>query len=82
MQTFILAAVHIKLVTLSIVGLYLFEPISASPEDPQILQVRILHAAMWPGALLHQQLAVAESNGHLLVCMLMHSSTHEERCLL
>eukprot|EP00891_Asterochloris_glomerata_P003520 jgi/Astpho2/3520/Aster-06433 len=38
-QTFILAAVHSKLTTLGIVGVYLYEPISTSPEDPQILQI-------------------------------------------
>ncbi len=45
-QTFILAAVHSKLTTLGIVGVYLYEPISTSPEDPQILQVRVLRKAL------------------------------------
>ena len=79
-QTFILAAVHLKVVTLATVGVYLFEPISASPEDPQILQVSIVHEVLWPRALLQRQLAAAARSGHLHVVMLMHSSTHEQHC--
>ena len=39
MQPFLLAAMHYKVTSLATVGMYLFEPISTSPEDPQILQV-------------------------------------------
>ena len=79
-QTFILAAVHFKLATLAVVGVYLFEPISASPDDPQVLQVRIVHEASLPSTLLHQRLLAAARKGHLHVFMLMHSSTHEQCC--
>ena len=78
-QTFILAAVHLKVVTLATVGVYLFEPISASPEDPQILQVSIVHEALWPGALLHRQLSATARIGHLHVFMLMQNSTPDQR---
>lgn len=66
-QPFLLAAMHIKVTSLAIVGVYLFEPISTSPEDPQILQVRLLHRGLQPGGLLHQQLIAASTSGYLHV---------------